>query len=212
MTADLRVYLVTGPVGTGGSCSAVVEQAVAGGVTCVQLRDKGADRAGLVTTARTLLEVLSPYGVPLLVDDDPWASRDAGAMGVHVGTGDLPPSRARQVVGPGSLVGWSIEHVAQLDARSELAACDYLAVSPVWSTPSKHDTAPALGLDGVRAVRAAAPARLPVIGIGGIDASNAGDVIRAGAAGVAVISAVWSAADPRTAAAGLLAAVDGARP
>ncbi len=212
MTPDLRVYLVTGPVGPGRCLTEVVQQAVAGGVTCVQLRDKTADRAGLVATARGLLDVLAPYGVPLLIDDDPWAARDAGANGVHIGPHDVSPSTAREVVGPGALVGWSVDDVAQLDAPAELAACDYLAVSPVWSTPSKRDTAPALGPDGVRAVRARASAWLPVIGIGGIDAANAGAVIEAGAAGVAVISALCSAADPRAAAADLLAAVDGARP
>ncbi|CAN5283204.1 MAG: thiamine phosphate synthase [Nocardioidaceae bacterium] len=211
MTPDLRVYLVTGPVGPGRSLTEVVQQAVAGGVTCVQLRDKTADRTGLVERARGLLDVLAPHGVPLLIDDDPWAARDAGANGVHVGPHDVSPSTAREVVGPGRLVGWSIEDVAQLDEGAELAACDYLTVSPVWSTPSKRDTAPALGLDGVRAIQARASAWLPVIGIGGIDAANAADVIDAGATGVAVISAVCSAIDPRAAAAALLAAVDGAR-
>lgn len=210
MTPDLRVYLVTGPVGPGRCLAEVVQQAVAGGVTCVQLRDKVADRTALVASARVLLETLRPYDVPLLVDDDPWAAREAGARGVHVGPHDVLPSKAREVLGPDAIVGWSVEDVGQLDSVADLAACDYLAVSPVWSTPSKRDTAPALGLRGVRAVRAAAPARLPVIGIGGIDAGNAADVLGAGASGVAVISALWGAADPRAAAADLRSAVEAA--
>jgi thiamine-phosphate pyrophosphorylase len=84
-----------------------------------------------------------------------------------------------------------------------------VSVSPVFATPTKTDTAPALGLDGVRAVRRAV--RVPVVAIGGINATNAGEVIRAGADGICVVSAIVSASDPRAAAALLRGIVEGAR-
>ncbi|MDO9379749.1 MAG: thiamine phosphate synthase [Nocardioidaceae bacterium] len=205
MRPDLRLYLVTGPVPEGRDLVEVVAAAVAGGVTTVQLRDKTATTDERVATARALLEVLDPAGVPLVVNDDVEAAAIVGA-GVHVGTSDAAAAHARDRLGSGALVGWSVEHAGQLDDAAEVDSASYLAASPVWSTPSKTDTAPPLGLDGVAALRSGTT--LPVVGIGGIDASNAAAVVRAGADGVAVISAICAADDPERAARGLLAAVD----
>jgi thiamine-phosphate pyrophosphorylase len=208
---DVRLYLVTGPVGPGRQLVDVVCEAVAGGVTCVQLREKETTgTAALAARAGALVEAVP--GVPVIVDDDPWAAVAAGAAGVHVGVHDLPPHRAREVVGQHRVVGWSVEDLAQLERREDVMACDYVAVSPVWATPTKTDTAPALGLAGVRAVREAVPRGMRVVGIGGVSAGNAADVVAAGADGVAVVSALCGADDPREAAAGLRRAVEGWRP
>lgn len=209
MTLDPRLYLVTGDITSGDRAEAVVAAAVAGGVTLVQLRAKAAttpERAGI---ARRLARVLAPAGVPLLVNDDIEAARLANVQGVHVGPDDLHPAAARAMLGPHALIGWSIHHLDQLSDTAALAACDYLAASPVWPTPTKTDTTSPLGLEGVRALRMAMPSHLPLVGIGGIAAGNAGAVIRAGADGVAVVSAIWNAADPASEARRLRAAVDG---
>ncbi|MFY0406101.1 thiamine phosphate synthase [Solicola sp. PLA-1-18] len=205
MRPDLRLYLVTGPVPRGRDLVEVVAAAVAGGVTTVQLRDKTATTDVRVATARRLLAVLEPAGVPLVVNDDVDAAAAVGA-GVHVGTSDAAAAASRSRLGADALVGWSVEGLRQLDATAEVAAASYLAASPVWSTPSKTDTATPLGLAGVTALRE--HTHLPVVGIGGIDATNAGDVVRAGADGVAVISAICAADDPEAAARGLRAVVD----
>jgi len=128
-----------------------------------------------------------------VVNDDVEAAIALGADGVHLGQGDPGAERARSA---GLLLGRSVSTVDETLA----ADADYLGAGPVWSTPSKRDAEPPTGLEGLRAICAAAT--VPVVAIGGIDASNASDCIRAGAAGVAVIRA---ATDP-----GLRRAVDDA--
>jgi len=108
----------------------------------------------------------------------------------------MAPEDVRRLM-PGGLIGLSVESLAQLDA-AERAPVDYYGISPVFATRSKHDAAPALGLDGLRAIRAGT--RRPLVAIGGIDAGNAAQVMAAGADGLAVVSALCSSADPEAAA------------
>lgn len=208
---DVRLYAVTDPALTPPerlvpACLAAVE----GGATLVQLRDKAADRDALTARARELVAALAPTGVPLIVNDDAEVAAAAGAGGVHVGVRDVPPSRARTILGPDAIVGWSVEDVRQLDDSDEVSACSYIAASPVWTTPTKSDTADALGLSGIASLRSRTD--LPIVAIGGISTPDvAADVVMAGADGVAVVSAVFGAADIRTAALALRAAVDETR-
>ena len=203
MTADLRLYLVTDP-GT-ERLDDVVAAAVSGGATCVQVRDKHATTRALTDRARALRAVL-PAHVAVIVDDDVEAAR--AVDGVHVGADDVPPSVARAALGSGAVIGWSINHLDQLRDKTQLAACDYVAVSPVWATTTKPDATEPFGLAGVRAVADLLARRLPLVAIGGIDLDRAADVVGAGADGVAVVSAICSAADPRTAAEQLRRVVD----
>jgi thiamine-phosphate pyrophosphorylase len=115
---------------------------------------------------------------------------------------------ARRLTGPDMLIGISAECVADA-IRAQAEGADYVGVSPVFSTPTKTDTAPALGLDGVAAMRAAVS--LPLVGIGGIGPGNAAEVIRAGCDGVAVVSAIVSASDPKEAAAKLKTIIHAAK-
>lgn len=210
MSLDFRIYLVTGESASSASAEAVISAAVAGGVTAVQLRDKLGDTRARVSTARRLASVLEASAVPLLVNDDVEAARLAGVAGIHVGPDDIHPARARERLGPDAVIGWSIHDMGQLTDTDAIDACDYLAASPVWATPTKPDTTEPFGLDGVTALRAAMPERLPLIGIGGINTDNAGDLIRAGADGIAVVSAIWAAPDPAAAAQRLRSVVDAA--
>lgn len=203
-TLDLGVYLVTTPM---PDLEHVVAEALAGGVRVVQLRDKHASSEQLRGQAGRLLPLCEQWGAALLVDDDLAAARVA--HGVHVGPDDVHPADARASLGPDAVVGWSLNHLAQLDDAAALEACDYLAVSPVWSTPTKPEATAPWGLDGVREVVAAVAGRLPVVAIGGIDATNAGEVVRAGADGVCVVSAICASSDPRAAAQQLRTAVTG---
>ena len=205
MSVDLRLYLVTDP--RTDDLVDVVSRAVAGGVTCVQVRDKQAAPGVLSGLVRTLRDAL-PAHVPVIANDDLEAAR--WCDGLHVGVDDLAPSRARDTLGAGALIGWSVNDLAQLDDETEMAACDYVAVSPVWATPTKADASAPLGLEGVRAVVAAVDGRLPVVGIGGIATANAAQVVGSGADGIAVVSAICAADDPAAAAAALRRAVDDA--
>ena len=198
---DLFLYLVTDrELSRGRSIVDIVRAAVAGGVTCVQLREKRCATREFVDEARAVHELLAGTGIPLIINDRIDVALAVGAEGVHLGQTDMLIADARRVVGKDMLIGISAECVDDA-VRAQAEGADYVGISPVFSTPTKTDTAPALGLDGVARIRAAVS--LPLVGIGGIGTDNAADVIRAGCDGVAVVSAIVSAADPRKAAAEL---------
>lgn len=200
------LYLVTDrDLSLGRPLVDVVREAVAGGVTCVQLREKTASSREMLEQARELLAVLRPLGIPLIVNDRLDIALAAGAQGVHLGQHDLPLDDARRLVPPDFIVGISAESTA--DAVAAVAGgASYVAASPVFATPTKTDTAPALGLSGVAALRAALPGSCPLVAIGGIHVDNAAAVLAAGADGLAVVSGIMSAPSPRAAAAAFRAA------
>ncbi|WP_369135779.1 thiamine phosphate synthase [Modestobacter sp. I12A-02662] len=182
----------------------VVAAAVAGGVTCVQVRDKTASRRELLALTRAVRAVLAatPH-VALVVNDAVDVALIAGADGVHVGQDDLPPADVRALLGPDPWLGVSVSGDADLDAVLALppGTVDLVGLSPVWGTPTKPDTGPALGLDGVRRLAARARAGgVRSVAIGGIHAENVAAVAATGVDGVCVVSDVCAAADPETSA------------
>ena len=198
---DYSLYLVTDrTLSLGRSTVEVVRAAIRGGVSCVQLREKGCSTREFMDEARLLKALLAGTGVPLFINDRLDVALAVGADGVHLGQNDLAIADARRLVGNRMIIGISAESVADA-VRAEAEGADYIGASPVFTTPTKTDTAPPLGLDGLRAIRRAV--QLPLVAIGGIDADNAAQVLRAGADGLAVVSAIVSAPCPRTAAAGL---------
>ena len=206
---DLSLYLVTDPAMTARrGLAATVAAAVAGGVTMVQLRDKTSPTAAVIEAGRALRTLLAPLGVPLIVNDRIEVAQAIGADGIHVGPDDPAPAAARAVLGPGALIGFSIDAPERL-AEFDAAAVDYVGLGPLFPTGTKPDAAPALGEAGFRALRRRLPC--PVVAIGGIDAANAARAIAAGADGVAVVSAICAASDPGAAARALRAAVDAAQ-
>ena len=195
---DYSLYLVTDrALARGRPTGDIVRAAVAGGVTCVQLREKDCGTREFLDEARKLLAILRPLGVPLIINDRVDVALAAGADGVHIGQQDLPLADVRRLAPAGWIVGVSAESVEDA-IRAEQGGADYIGASPVFATPTKTDHAPPLGLDGLRSIRAAV--KLPLVAIGGLHARNARDVVRAGADGLAVVSAIVAAADPRAAA------------
>ena len=202
---QLELYLVTDRgLSLGRSILDVVCEAVRGGVTMVQLREKECSSREFLELAVALKERLSGTGVPLVINDRVDIALASGADGVHVGQSDLPCDIVRRLVGSDKIIGLSVESVEDAMKANDCDV-DYIGVSPVFSTPTKTDTAPALGYEGLRAV--AGLSRHPAVGIGGINAGNAAEIIRCGADGIAVVSAIMSAPDPYAAAAGLAASV-----
>jgi len=181
----------------GRSLVEVVAEAVAGGVTCVQLREKTCSTRQFLDEALALKALLQPLGGALIINDRVDIAMAVGADGVHLGQSDMPISHARHLLGPDCLIGISAESVQDALAAEQQGA-DYIGISPVFSTPTKTDTAPALGLNGIRQIRELV--RIPLVGIGGINLTNARQVIAAGADGVAVVSAIMAAGSPRQAA------------
>lgn len=202
----LRLYLVTDQASLRGrTLTDVVRAAVQGGVTCVQLREKHANSRDFYAQAMALMELLLPLNVPLIINDRIDIALACGAQGVHLGQSDLPVQAARKLLPPEVFIGWSVETMDEVRLSDQLPV-DYLGVSPVFATPTKTDTAPPWGLDGLQRVRATTA--LPLVAIGGIHADNAADVLQAGAHSLAVVSAICSADDPCAAAQQLRSLID----
>ena len=197
----LRLYLVTDPE----LCSQhglleTVRDAVRGGVTAVQLRDKTATTSALVKMGRDIATGLADTGVPLIVNDNVEAAIAIGADGLHVGQGDMKVDKARRLIGPDMLVGLSCETVE--DARmTDPAIVDYIGVSPVFATPTKTDHSLAVGIEGLRAIAAATP--VPKVAIGGLKSHHFEAIFENGADGVAVVSAICGQPDAEAAASAL---------
>ncbi len=191
---DPFLYLVTDRDLAGArGVAEIVRLALDGGVTLVQLREKTLAHEPFVEEARVLREVCHARGAPLIVNDDIAVARQANADGVHLGQSDASVGEARETLGPDAIIGLSVESIEQARTAAMLDI-DYMAVSPVFATPTKTDTAAPLGLEGVRAIRKLSDR--PLVAIGGINIVNAADVLQAGADGLAVISAIMAAADP----------------
>lgn len=194
---DLSLYLVTDRQLAGQRDLAdLIRKAIAGGVTVVQLREKDLPAREFYELALKIKQIIPP-SIPLIIDDRLDIALAAEADGLHLGQTDLPAAIARQYLGPEAIIGLSAENPDQLKEASRLPV-DYLAISPVFSTPTKTDTGPAWGLSGLETARQLTT--LPLVGIGGINEGNAAAVIRAGADGLAVVSAICSAPDPEEAA------------
>jgi thiamine-phosphate diphosphorylase len=201
---NYSLYLVTDSVLARKSIPEVVKKAVIGGVTCVQIREKSADTRDFIDIAIAVKNILAEYDVPLIINDRIDIALAVNADGVHLGQNDMPLYMARKICGPDMIIGISSE--SQDDAvEAEMKGADYIAVSPVFSTPTKTDTVLPLGLSGITNIKKSV--KIPVIGIGGINLSNAAAVIKSGADGIAVVSAIMAADDPGKAARELRAAI-----
>lgn len=203
---SLRLYLVTDRrMLAGRNLADVVGEAVRGGVTMVQLREKDCTTRDFVELGTVLKRLLAGTGVPLIINDRIDVALACGADGVHIGQSDMPFEIARTLLGNDRIIGLSVESMEDVMAANALDA-DYVGVSPVFATPTKTDTAIPFGLDGLReAVRLSSH---PVVGIGGMNLDTAADVLRCGADGIAVVSAIMAADDPAASAAGLKMAMD----
>jgi len=198
---DYTLYLVTDRgQSRGRSTLEIVQAAVRGGVTCVQLREKNCSAREFIAEATAIQSFLKEHGIPLIINDRLDIAQAIQADGVHLGQNDIPLKMARAIVKDSMLIGISAESL-QDAVEAERDGADYIGVSPIYTTATKSDTAPALGLEGLREIRKAV--KIPLVGIGGLNRSNAAEVIGNGADGIAVVSAIVSADDPENAAAEL---------
>jgi thiamine-phosphate pyrophosphorylase len=202
-----RLYLVARANLTAGPLVELLPELAGAGVDVVQLREKEMDAGPLLRAAQGLALMCRSVGVPFLVNDRPDVALAAKADGVHVGQDDLPVTVARRIAC--GLVGWSTHSVDQIDAvLSWDERPDYIAVGPVYDTPTKPGRAPT-GVDLLRDAAATVPPDLPWFAIGGIDETNLPEVVDAGARRIVVVRAIAGAPDPAEAAARLRALLDG---
>jgi thiamine-phosphate pyrophosphorylase len=190
-----RLYFVCDAHPRGGDPEPLLHAALGGGVDLVQLREKELGRARIERAAETYRRLCDTYSALFIVNDDPDLAHACDADGVHVGrAGEV--AAARELLGPEAIVGLSTHGADELDAAAELPV-DYVAVGPIWETPTKPGR-PAIGLEPIS--YAAEQAKHPFFGIGGIDPGNAAEVVAAGAERLCVVRAIRDATDPEAAA------------
>jgi thiamine-phosphate pyrophosphorylase len=197
MMVDYSVYLVTDrELARGRTTLEIAAAAIRGGVSCIQLREKTCSTREFIDEALAIRSLLARHEIPLIINDRVDVALAVKADGIHLGQKDMPCSMARQLIPESMIVGISVESLDDAIAAQKDGA-DYLGVSPIYPTPTKTDTAQALGLEGLRSIRS--EVNLPLVGIGGLNADNAAAVIYNGADGVAVVSAIVAADDPEAA-------------
>lgn len=199
MAIDWSLYLVADAgYAEGRDLPALVEAAVRGGATVVQLRAKDLPARAFAALAVETARRLAPTGVPLLVNDRVDIALACGAAGVHLGQDDLAVPDARRMLGPGAVIGVSV-NTPEEARRAAAEGADYVGAGPAFATSTKDTPLAVLGPDGIARIRRTVG--IPVVAIGGITAANAASLAAAGADGVAVVSAILGTPDPEAAAA-----------
>lgn len=187
-----RVYPITDVHLTGLSHSEQVARLIDGGATLIQLREKQLSPQEFFLQADEAVRFAHQHGARVIINDRVDVALAVKADGVHLGQDDMAASGARELLGHKALIGLSTHNLAQA-VRAIAQPIDYIAIGPVFTTTSKTDPDPALGLEGIREVRRLV-GEFPLIAIGGITRDNAPVVFDAGADSVALISALL--ADP----------------
>lgn len=194
LNEQIQLYLVTDESAClGRDIFWVVEEAVKGGVTMVQLREKSLDTRAFIERAIRMKALLAPYNVPLIINDRVDVALASDADGVHVGQSDMPYPIVKKILPPGKIIGLSAEKKEDV-TEAENWELSYLAVSPLFATPSKTDHSKPWGMEGLKWVKE--NSKHPLVVIGGLNASNTSEVMHGGATGIAVISSICSAESP----------------
>lgn len=188
----LRLYAVTDRSWLNGrTLFDQVEEALDGGATCVQLREKSLDRDAFLQEAIEIARLCHRHGVPLLINDDVDIARRSGADGVHVGQDDMEAHLARELLGPDMIVGVTAKTVEQA-LRAQEAGADYLGSGAVFGSSTKLNAKP-MTKERLRSICDAVS--IPVVAIGGINRNNLLELAGTGIHGVAVVSGIFAAAD-----------------
>ncbi|KAI2788064.1 putative thiamine biosynthetic bifunctional enzyme [Penicillium oxalicum] len=209
MPLDLSLYLVTDSTPAilkGRDLCTVVEEAIKGGVTIVQYRDKTSDTGDLIATASKLHQVTQKYGIPLLINDRVDVALAIGAEGVHLGQDDMVFDAAKKLLPKGAIIGISTSTVQE--AQKAIAdGADYIGIGTMFATSTKTNTKSILGTAGTQALlKAISDSPVGTVAIGGINHSNVQRVLyqsrcdAKGLDGVAIVSAIVGAEDPQTSA------------
>ncbi len=210
---DISLYAIVDPNRSlGRPLDLLARDAMSGGATMIQYRDKQSTSRGMYEQALEITEALWGSEVPLIVNDRADIAFAVGAAGVHLGQDDLIPSDARELLGDDAIIGFSVKTVEEAHT-APLDDLDYVFIGGVFDTASKDNPA-AIGIDGWKERAAIIRARDPDIPIGaiaGIDENNVADLFAAGVDGVAVISAIFMSDDAEDATRVLRQIIDDAR-
>lgn len=197
---QLSVYFIMGTANTTRQPLDVVKEAIQGGITMFQFREKGEEALRgeeKKQLARQIQALCQETNVPFIVNDDVQLAIDLDADGVHVGQEDTNAKDVRQRIG-NKILGVSTHNLDEVKQAMKDGA-DYVGMGPVYPTETKKDTRSVQGVSLITEVRRHG-LQIPIVGIGGITYDNAAPVIQAGADGVSIISAISQSADPKRAA------------
>ncbi len=195
-----QLYLVTDDRQDLKTLIRVVEGAVLGGVSIIQVREKHGDVRAFIERAEAVKNILQGTDIPLIINDRVDVALAVDADGVHLGQSDMHALLARKLLGENKIIGLSVENEQQLIEATQLPI-DYIGLSAIFPTPTKKDTQRIWGLNGLQWAKK--HYSKPIVAIGGLNDSNIADVIQAGADGVALVSAICAANEPREAASDL---------
>jgi thiamine-phosphate pyrophosphorylase len=172
----------------------ILEDALKGGASIVQLREKSGNTRSFYNRALKAKTLCHAYRIPLIINDRIDIALAADADGVHIGQTDMPYSKARALLGATKIIGLSVSNTEQA-IEAENLKVDYIGISPIFNTATKKsDLAPSIGIEGLKMIRPLFSK--PMVCIGGIHQNNVADIIKNGANGVAVISAISKAKYP----------------
>ena len=202
---QLKLYLVTDSTDKSDEeFLKALEEAIEGGVTFVQIREKNKTTAEYINLVSKALEITRKHNVPLIVDDRVDVVLATGADGVHVGRDDMPVETARKILGKDKIVGATTKTVEQALAAYN-AGADYLGVGAIYPTTTKVKTV-LTSTDTLNDICNAVP--IPANAIGGLNKDNLGVLKGIPIAGICVVSAIMKSESPRDAAQGLIKAID----
>jgi thiamine-phosphate pyrophosphorylase len=193
MHIDYSVYLVTDRGILGGrDLFKAVEDAIQGGASLIQLREKDISSRGFYDLAMQMKKLVNSYNVPLIINDRLDIALAVGADGLHIGQDDLPLGIARKILGPDKIIGYSVSNLEEA-LYGEKNGADYLGAGPAYATGSKADAGAPIGLDNIKMIKESVS--IPVVAIGGVSIANLIEVRESGVDGVSVISAILGSRD-----------------
>jgi thiamine-phosphate pyrophosphorylase len=196
----LKVYFIMGSPNCRQEPAEVLKEAIAGGITIFQFREKGEGAlkgAEKYALAKQLQTICKEHKIPFIVNDDIDLAIEIGADGVHVGQEDEPVKTVRERIGD-KILGVSV-HTEEEAITAIQGGADYFGIGPIFPTTTKEDAKPAKGPVLIQELRQKGYT-IPIVGIGGITIDNAASVVEAGADGVSIITAISHAESPREAA------------
>lgn len=188
--SSLLLYAVTDRSWTGRqTLEEQIEEALLGGATCIQLREKNLDEEAFIREAAEIKCLCGRYGAPLIINDNVKVALESGADGVHVGQEDCPAGEIRKIAGKDFIIGVTAKTVLQAK-KAEADGADYLGTGAMFPSPTKKN---AIRITNKELKEITSSVSIPVVAIGGITEYNVSELAGCGICGVAVVSAVFAA-------------------
>ncbi len=193
-TEDLELYLVTNPLEDEEKFLETIEEAILGGVTIVQLREKDKDTRDIYNIAVKVKEITDKYDIPLIINDRIDIMLAIDCAGIHIGQSDMPCDIAREIIGKDKIIGVSA-HTLEEAKKAQQDGADYLGCGAVYPTKTKKNPSHVTKED---LKNISDTVDIPIVAIGGIKLDNAEELVNTGISGLCVVSQIMNSENPRT--------------